>query len=296
MKWLYVIIGLGALALVTTASVFRSDTTQWHVCSDGCEFARIQAAVDAAAPRDTINIEPGTYRENIVIDQPLHLFGDRDNPSAVQLIAINADSPALVVESTEEVRLTGLTVEAGTDDGTAVTVANAGATLENNLISGTVRAISFTRPIHIINTHITSPRAGIIALGNGSVEVTGSRIEDAGTGIVIGGQVEVSLSENRITENFDGINASGNATVLLRENRIENNYGTAIWLANQATLKLIANRILDNERGLALRQPPCTDGRDNDAPEFQGSISGSDNSFSNRAGNFCPESYDWPSL
>jgi len=295
MKQLYVIIVLSALALVTTAPVFRSGTTQWHVCSDGCEFTRIQAAVDAAAPGDAINIEPGTYRENVIIDQSLRLLGDRDQPGGVRLIASNEDSPTLLVESTEAVHLSGLTVEAGTADGTAVTVTDAEVTLANNIISGTFRAISFTKTIYVTNTRISSPRAGIIVLGRGRVEITGSHVEDAGTGIVIGGQVEVYLSENLITENFDGIIASGNATVGLRENRIKGNYGTGIWLANQAKLNLIANRILDNEWGLALRQPPCADGG-NGSTEFGGSVSGSNNSFDNRVGNFCPASFDWPPL
>jgi hypothetical protein len=40
--------------------------TTWTVCSTGCDFTSIQAAVDAAGPEDTIELGPGTFYENVV--------------------------------------------------------------------------------------------------------------------------------------------------------------------------------------------------------------------------------------
>jgi pectin methylesterase-like acyl-CoA thioesterase len=42
--------------------------------SNGC-FAKIQAAVDAAANNDVIHVEAGTYAEGVVVGKPLSLIG-----------------------------------------------------------------------------------------------------------------------------------------------------------------------------------------------------------------------------
>jgi len=53
---------LGLMSLSTAASA-----ADLSVCTQGCAFASIQAAVNAARSGDKINIGPGTYFENIVI-------------------------------------------------------------------------------------------------------------------------------------------------------------------------------------------------------------------------------------
>jgi hypothetical protein len=45
------------------------------VCSAGCDYTSIQAAIDAPSGNDYIAVRPGTYNENLVIDKPLTLHG-----------------------------------------------------------------------------------------------------------------------------------------------------------------------------------------------------------------------------
>lgn len=72
------IIGAGLLLAGTTTAA--ADTLD--VCQDGCTYSSIQSAIDAASDGDRIEIGPGTYNENLVIDgKGVHLVGlaGRDN-------------------------------------------------------------------------------------------------------------------------------------------------------------------------------------------------------------------------
>lgn len=45
------------------------------VCSAGCDYTTIQAAVDDASPGITVEVHSGTYEENVVVDKQLKLVG-----------------------------------------------------------------------------------------------------------------------------------------------------------------------------------------------------------------------------
>ena len=45
------------------------------VCSSGCNYTRIQAAINDACPGDTIEVRSGTYHENVVVNKTLTLQG-----------------------------------------------------------------------------------------------------------------------------------------------------------------------------------------------------------------------------
>ncbi|MFV9677836.1 MAG: hypothetical protein ACNYVW_09330, partial [Methanosarcinales archaeon] len=45
------------------------------VCHSGCDYASIQAAVDAADSGDTIEVHSGTYYENVDVNKTLSLKG-----------------------------------------------------------------------------------------------------------------------------------------------------------------------------------------------------------------------------
>jgi len=71
------------------------------VCSSGCDYTTIQAAVDAVSDYDTINVLAGTYFENVEIYKPLNLVGegfettiiqaDYDNDPAIEIVSNNVN-------------------------------------------------------------------------------------------------------------------------------------------------------------------------------------------------------------
>ena len=48
---------------------------QTRVCSEGCDYSSIQAALDNASPDDNIVVESGMYRESLIIGKTVSLHG-----------------------------------------------------------------------------------------------------------------------------------------------------------------------------------------------------------------------------
>ena len=107
------IIGAGLLLAGTTTAA--ADTLD--VCQDGCTYSSIQSAIDAASDGDRIEIGPGTYNENLTIDnKQLELIGlaGRDNT----FVDGGFGSRCLLIENvaTGPVIVEGITFQKGRED------------------------------------------------------------------------------------------------------------------------------------------------------------------------------------
>jgi pectin methylesterase-like acyl-CoA thioesterase len=72
---------------VAGASAAHADTLVVDRDRAQCEsagFNSIQAAVDAARPRDLVRVCPDLYTESVTVDQPLTLKGDPDAIEALE--------------------------------------------------------------------------------------------------------------------------------------------------------------------------------------------------------------------
>ncbi len=102
----------------------------------GC-LATIGAAVSAAAANDTINVAPGTYKEDVIIGKPLSLVGANSQWTIINAVGLpngvyvdGLDNPGL-----NNVVVSGFTVENANFEGILVTNASF-VTITNNKVTG----------------------------------------------------------------------------------------------------------------------------------------------------------------
>jgi parallel beta-helix repeat protein len=137
--------GLGILMLSTCQ--FATAATLCVSQSGSCPYPTISAAVKAANPGDTIQVQPGVYSEGVIITQAVALVGSGSGTIINALgqpngIFINgmAKAPASGVSN---VSVSGLTVENATFEG--ILVANATAvTISGNQVTGNNRGLNTT--------------------------------------------------------------------------------------------------------------------------------------------------------
>ena len=178
--------------------------------SGGC-YATIQAAVNAAAANDVINVAAGTYTEDVTIGKPLSIMGAGAGQSFID--ATNLANGIL---------LDGLN-NPGLQD---VTVS--GFTVENALYEGVL--LLNTTDVKVLNSAIVNndqqgpSTSGTACAGQPDYETDESY--DCGGGLHLLGAVNSYVSGNTVSGNADGIVIT-DETRAAQQNTITNNTVTA---------------------------------------------------------------------
>jgi hypothetical protein len=155
----------------------------------GC-YAKIQLAVDAAAPNDVINVAVGTYTEGVVIGKALALIGAGASQSVINatnqpngILADGLNNPGL-----RDVTIAGFTIENALYEGVLL-LNTTGVTVRDN---------------HIVNNDKEGPAtSGTACVGQPDYETDESF--DCGGGLHLLGAVDSFVSGNAISGNADGL-------------------------------------------------------------------------------------------
>ncbi|MDX6384389.1 MAG: hypothetical protein QOK48_1962 [Blastocatellia bacterium] len=118
------VLGFGA----TRAGAATLTVDDDHLQCPGAGFSSIQAAVLAASPNDKINVCPGTYHEQVIITKPLTIQGIEvagQNlatimptgvaPNSTSLASGNPIAAIVLVDGTDKVNLSNLTIDGSTN-------------------------------------------------------------------------------------------------------------------------------------------------------------------------------------
>ncbi len=222
--------------------------------------ATLQERIDAAAPNDTITVEPGAYPGSIVINKPLTLVGSgnaeiRGNGKG-KTIHIAADNVTL-----RELHITGSGLRLFDDDA-AVFVTGNNATIENNVISESLHGVYLkkVRKARIVGNRINGKTT--LPVTTESIEAgIGKSAENCepgelaanrrGNGIHQWNSEEILIAHNEISEARDGIYFS-----FTNNGRVENNnvhhtrYGLHYMYSNDNVF--VNNTFSENAAGAAV--------------------------------------------
>lgn len=257
---------IGNVAVVTSASAAETHS----VCGVGCDFTSIQAAVNAAAHGDTINVGAGTYTENVTIGKPLTLLGVQAGNSP----ATSADNLPRRWGSESGWAI----VKAASGSVISLTAAADGTVIKGLAITSTIgtvtpsaygpTGINLLGPDNITiqnnyfydlyNVAVSSmgapatPRAtgylidsNLIANAKGPYDSIGSYYATEVSGVSPWRVDNLTVSNNRIFGYGRGVQLDQNSGAVVRSNYISNIYAHGIQAANGQTNTLIEGNTVD---------------------------------------------------
>ncbi|MGD9840345.1 MAG: right-handed parallel beta-helix repeat-containing protein [Candidatus Bipolaricaulis sp.] len=207
--------------------------TTWIVCPTQCPYTSLAEAIAAAAPGDTILVQPGTYPGDVWLKKPLDIRSAGDEPGVIE--------GHVYVLGTGQVTLHGLTVHSGgihLEDSSGVLISDCAVEGPSGIV---IRSASVT----VRDTAVTG------AADHGILVTLGSRALIAGCTISGAGK--------------DGIHIAASLADL-RDNEVQGSGGYGIWgdshatVSGQATLASLSGNARGTVGGTALaldRDPPA---------------------------------------
>ncbi len=201
----------------------------------------IQSMIDTAQPGETVNVSPGIYNEQLVIDKPLTLQGPDPSLGIAIVDASGVPSGSTLTITSSQVTVRSMTFRNGPGPG----------------IRGGTPQFPNLQDILIENCTITGHnQAGVVTIDSCAMEVVDNLIEN--NGLIVAGFVRAGvflyphgptkIINNTIRNNVgDGIFARNSNTGLLIENNdLEGNGNSGITLAwDEQNVSIIGNRISD---------------------------------------------------
>jgi len=251
---------MSIIILVLTMVSFLPLTSQAATITvgpEGCDYASIQAAIDAASPGDTVEVQSGTYRENVNVNKPLVLKGVEmpvvdagRNGDAIRLSADGIWLEGFVVINASckySQPKTGASV-ISTEIGIAYSIPSITVTQLQELNVG-IRIISNDNII--MGNDARNNYCGIDLDSSNNNTFEGNEAKDNYYGIRLCTSNNNTILKNKVSDNEYGIGAyhsSNNA--IERNNAICNNYGVGIFSSDNNEIE--GNNVTGNDYGISL--------------------------------------------
>ncbi|NQE05462.1 Cell surface glycoprotein [ANME-1 cluster archaeon GoMg1] len=221
------------------------------------EYRTIQEAVEAAMPGDEIEVSPGTYTENVIINKPLTINA-RQGDSIIQATNTNLSCIFITADSTS---ISGLTCQNGYC-GIQLYKSNNSA-MTNNIVSDNFQGI-----------YLSNSYQNIIA--NNTAKNNGD------SGIYLKESNNNRITNNNCSSNhYQGINLILSNDNIIFNNTLKSNGNNGIYLTDSSNNTIRNNKATNNLNyvGISL-----------DSGSNNNSISGNDVSNNNQSGIYLEES------
>jgi nitrous oxidase accessory protein NosD len=209
---------------------------------EGVQFSKIQDAVNAASPGDTVQVCPGVYAEQVTVSKPLQLIGNNGailQPSGAAanttgLASGQSIAAILLIENTTGVTVRNLTVDGSEADINACSPDLIGVFFRN--ASGQLSRIA-VRNVKLSTNGCQSGSAILVQSGGGQTSVVdidyssihdyqknGITANETGTQVTLEGNVVTGLGPTTGAAQ-NGIQVGFGATGTIRHNTVANH----IW-------------------------------------------------------------------
>lgn len=217
--------------LVSWLGLSANSQSALTVCPQGCDFDRIQAAIDAAPPHATILVKSGIYKEALTIRKSLSIKSDPSSPFVI-IWSLDDESPAAFIEgdSSITVLLEGFILRAtGLYQPPSV------------LVRGQAHLIG--ERLQIAN----SSSSGLQAEDRAQVVLRSSRIFENLWGISAEDSTQITLINSAVFDNrTPGLIASGEGRVHLIMSNVYGNGTEGIYAYGASTVEVIGSAIIKN--------------------------------------------------
>jgi len=122
-----------ALILTAAISFVAAQAATITVGLEGCDYVSIQRAVEEANPGDTISVQSGTFRENVVVDKTLILRGT-DSGSGKPIVDGKGVGSAIIL-SADRITLEGFVVKNSGFGKAGIEIKSDNNRIRNNLVT-----------------------------------------------------------------------------------------------------------------------------------------------------------------
>ena len=203
-------------------------------------YSTIQDAINAAEPYDTIVVDDGTYKENILVSKPLKLTSINGYEKTV-IISRSKDLPAIKVQETSGVHLSGFTVS-GSEKAAITLLKTTGSVVSDNLAIDSYNGIYLedSAENEILNNDLHSNVNGLSLYNSNKNSLHLNRVNsNSEKGIVLLFSSNNQLSRNTANSNYwNGITLwSSHDNILVENQAIKNSYGIVLSNSNGNQLR-----------------------------------------------------------
>ncbi|WP_194923605.1 right-handed parallel beta-helix repeat-containing protein [Catenulispora pinisilvae] len=211
----------------------------------------IEAAVRAAEPGAVLVLEAGEYREALVLDRPLSIAAAAGVRAEQIVIKAVPGSDGAVLTVAADVRVWGVTIDAGDGTGVAVSV-TAGAPEFGRcaVVRGRIEASSEATPSFRECTLSQSPAVGVLAADRSQVTLERCQIRDSG-GLGVAGvdDAELRITDSGVTASAGiGLRLLGNAAAQVTNSTFEQVAEAAVQIEGASRLTMSASRVIGTGR------------------------------------------------